>query len=63
MLDVTPCPCVEPAQGCPDTELLCPCPFLAPKCSHMPCSALPTVPCRVLPGDWKVGIQRVDWGN
>lgn len=39
VLDVTPCPCVEPTQGCPDTELLCLCPFLALKCSHMPCSA------------------------
>lgn len=26
-------------------------------------STLPTIPCRVLPGDWKVGIQGLGWGN
>lgn len=34
-----------PSQGCPDTGLLCPHPFLAPKRSHMPCS--PSLPSHV----------------
>lgn len=41
-----PCPCVEPSQGCPDTGLFYPHHFLAPKCSHTPCSA-PSLPSHV----------------
>lgn len=62
-----PCPCVEPAQGCPDTGLLCPHPFIAPKRSCMPCSA-PSLPsqvecCQVMgklgPKGWAGGAESV----